>query len=117
MSDELAQQDLPVPDYDHVPVEALPERVSGLEAADMEQLISYEKANGNRPPVLLILEKRFNDLQGGGAARVRQAPGIQEASSGRTDTAEAAQVPGRAIYPEPDSGPSGGPDDRGQPGT
>lgn len=116
MSEELSQQDLPVPDYDHVPVEALPQHVSGLEAADMVQLITYEKANGNRPPVLLVLEKRFNDLQGGGGARVPRATGIQEASSGTTDTAEAAQVPGRPIY-ETGRGSNGEPADPGQPGT
>jgi hypothetical protein len=69
MNEVPQHSELPLPDYDHLPVGTLPSRISGLEEADVAQLITYEKAHGNRLPILQILEKRLHDLQGGAVPR------------------------------------------------
>ncbi|WP_411374161.1 hypothetical protein ACLH0K_14005 [Arthrobacter sp. MPF02] len=92
-------KDLPLPDYDHLPVGTLPSRISGLGEADVAQLISYEKAHGNRLPILQILEKRLHDLQGGAVPRGPEAPSTPEVSTSQADTPQSAQVPGPPINP------------------
>ncbi|CCQ44946.1 putative uncharacterized protein [Pseudarthrobacter siccitolerans] len=91
--------DLPLPDYDHLPVGTLPSRISGLEEADVAQLITYEKAHGNRLPILQILEKRLHDLQGGAEPRGPRAPSTPEVNTGQPDTSQTVNVPGPPINP------------------
>lgn len=91
--------ELPLPDYDHLPVGTLPSRISGLEEADVAQLITYEKAHGNRLPIMQILEKRLHDLQGGAVPRGPQAPSTPEVNTGQPDTPQTANVPGPPINP------------------
>ncbi len=56
---------LPLPDYDHLPVGNLASHISALSEDDVERLIDYERAHGNRLPVLQVLEHRLNALRGG----------------------------------------------------
>jgi hypothetical protein len=98
--------ELPLPDYDHLPTGTLPSRISGLEEADMAQLITYEKAHGNRLPVLQILEKRLQDLQAGAVPRGPQAPSTPEVNTGQPDTPQSAQVPGPKINPPSQGDPT-----------
>ncbi len=99
MSDVPLHKELPLPDYDHLPLGTLPTRISGLEESDMVQLINYEKAHGNRLPVLEILQKRLHDLQGGAVPRGPQAPSAPELNPSQPETAQAAQVPGPPVNP------------------
>jgi hypothetical protein len=104
MSDAAEQnvpqhKDLPLPDYDHLPVGTLPTRITGLAEADVAQLVGYEKAHGNRLPVLQILEKRLQDLQGGAVPSGPQVPSTPEVNTGTPATHQSAQVPGPPINP------------------
>jgi len=99
MTDAPLHKDLPLPDYDHLPVGTLPTRISGLDEAEMAQLITYEKAHGNRLPILQVLEKRLHDLQGGAEPRGPHAPSTPEVNTSQPDTPQSAQVPGPPINP------------------
>jgi hypothetical protein len=57
--------ELPLPDYDHLPTGTLPSRISGLNEADLTQVLAYERAHANRLPVIQILEHRLTALQNG----------------------------------------------------
>jgi hypothetical protein len=81
MTDAPLHKDLPLPDYDHLPVGTLPSRISGLEEPEVAQLISYEKEHGNRLPILQILEKRLHDLQGGAVPRGPHSPSTPEVTT------------------------------------
>jgi hypothetical protein len=106
MNDAPLHKDLPLPDYDHLPVGTLPSRISGLEEAEVAQLITYEKAHGNRLPILQILEKRLHDLQGGAVPRGPRQPSTPEVNTGPPDTAQSTSVPGPPINPPSQGDPT-----------
>lgn len=60
-----AHDDLPLPDYDHLPKGSLPARIKSLDRAGVEKLLSYEISHANRLPVVLILERRLEALADG----------------------------------------------------
>jgi hypothetical protein len=57
--------DLPLPDYDHLPLASLVQRVRTLDAAGVWQLLAFERAHGDRLPVTQVLEQRLGELDGG----------------------------------------------------
>jgi len=57
--------ELPLPDYDHLPIGSLEGRVRTLEAAGVEDLLRYERAHGDRLPVVQLLERRLEQLAAG----------------------------------------------------
>lgn len=62
MTDEL-----PIPDYDHLPENALANRVRTLDADGVEHLLDYERGHANRIQVVQLLEQRLADLRSGAA--------------------------------------------------
>ncbi len=93
----MTQHDeLPIPDYDHLPVEGLASRIRTLDAAGLETLLEYERAHADRLQVVTIMENRLADLQSGSqpsggdpaAAQPEHAPApaggsqVSEATSG-----------------------------------
>jgi hypothetical protein len=106
MNDVPQHSELPLPDYDHLPVATLPTRISGLEEADMARLVEYEKAHGNRLPVLQILEKRLQDLKGGAVPSGPRAPTTPEVNTGQPVTHQASSVPGPPINPPSQGDPT-----------
>jgi hypothetical protein len=65
LPDPPTHDELPLPDYDHLPKGSLPSRIKALDRGGVEQLLSYERAHGNRLPVVLILEQRIQTLSEG----------------------------------------------------
>ncbi|MFC8921883.1 hypothetical protein [Cellulosimicrobium sp. NPDC057127] len=63
--DGTAREELPVPDYDHLPVAALGHRIRSLDAGGVETLLAYERAHGDRLPVVQVLEQRLQELHDG----------------------------------------------------
>jgi hypothetical protein len=57
--------ELPLPDYDHLPVGSLASHISALTEEEVGRLVDYERAHGNRLPVLQVLEHRLTALQSG----------------------------------------------------
>ncbi|MCU1544878.1 MAG: hypothetical protein JWM50_2743 [Microbacteriaceae bacterium] len=65
MNDSPDHSDLPLPEYDHIPIGHLPARIAPLEAEQVQVLVDYEHEHGNRLPVLVVLEHRLEALRGG----------------------------------------------------
>lgn len=87
MSDQPLHHDqLPLPDYDHLPEGALQSRMRQLDAEGVGELLAYEKAHGNRLPVVLLLERRLEALQEGaqpsGGDPLATAPEAQPGPAG-----------------------------------
>jgi len=57
--------DLPLPDYDHLPVGSLISRIRTLDADGLQTLLGYEKAHANRIQVVQAMSRRLADLQAG----------------------------------------------------
>jgi hypothetical protein len=56
---------LPLPDYDHLPTGGLASRIRSLDAAGVQTLLDYEQAHGNRLQVVQILRNRLSGLKEG----------------------------------------------------
>ena len=56
---------LPLPDYDHLPVEGLASRIRTLDAAGLETLLQYERVHADRLQVVTIMENRLAALREG----------------------------------------------------
>ena len=98
MNDSPLHKELPLPDSDHLPVGTLPTRINGLDEADVAQLVTYEKAHGNRLPILQILEKRLQDLQSGAEPSGTRNPTTPEVQ-GNAGTPQPSSVPGPPVNP------------------
>ena len=98
---------LPLPDYDHLALGSLTSRIRSLDVAGVETLLGYEKAHGNRLPVVTVLENRLTSLHEGAE------------SSGGDPAAAAADDPGQTAggskVSEATSGPPVNPPSHGDP--
>jgi hypothetical protein len=65
MTESLSHSHLPLPEFDHIPLGTLPQRIAPLDAAGVTALLDYEKAHGNRLPVTQVLEHRIEALNNG----------------------------------------------------
>ena len=60
-----SRNELPLPDYDHLPAASVAQRIRALDAAGLATLLNYERHHGNRVPIISVLEARLNDLDAG----------------------------------------------------
>jgi hypothetical protein len=67
MSDDATphHDELPLPDYDHLPTGSLEGRLRSLDADALEQLLVYERAHGDRLPVVQLIERRLEAVRDG----------------------------------------------------
>ena len=65
MNQPLHHDQLPLPDYDHLPIGSLESRVRTLDADGVQALLDYERAHGDRLPVVTVLEQRLASLREG----------------------------------------------------
>ena len=98
MTDQPADRsDLPVPDYDHLPVGDLGHRVRSLTADQLETLLAYERAHGDRLPVVQVLQARLDDVRGGaelsGGDPTGLAPSLVDTAQGGSAASPATQGP------------------------
>ncbi|WP_432574327.1 hypothetical protein [Kineococcus sp. SYSU DK005] len=98
---------LPVPDYDHLPVATLADRIRSLDAAGVGDLIVYEEAHGAREPVLTVLRARADQLAAGAQPSGGNPAGAQP------EHAPAAQGPG--LSPSTTNAPPVNPPSHGDP--
>lgn len=63
--DDLSRDELPLPDFDHIPLGTLPTRIHPLDEAGVTQLLEWERRHGDRLPVTVVLEARIAALRGG----------------------------------------------------
>ena len=59
------RDDLPIPDYDHLPLGSLESRIRSLDQAGVEALLVHESKHGDRAPVMNVLRQRLEALQNG----------------------------------------------------
>jgi hypothetical protein len=57
--------ELPLPDYEHLPLETLKHRIRMLDANGVQKLLDYERAHGNRLPVVQAMETWLEELREG----------------------------------------------------
>ena len=105
MNDVPQHDELPLPDYDHLPTGTLPTRISGLNEAGLAQLLAYERAHGNRLPVIQVLENRLTALQNGAEPSGPAVP----------DTPEVSQTQHGSRVTPATSGPPVNPPSQGDP--
>ena len=102
-----SNDDLPIPDYDHLQVGGLTSRIRSLGAEDLQTLISYERAHAKRFQVVQIMENRLASLKAGA-----QPSGGDPAAVGADAPAPAA---GGSKVSEATSGPAMNPPSHGDP--
>ena len=98
---------LPLPDYDHLPLGGLTTRIRTLDATGVQTLLEYEKAHGNRLPVVTVLENRLTSLHEGA-----QPSGGDPAAAAADDPVHGA---GGSKVSEATSGPPMNPPSQGDP--
>ena len=98
---------LPLPDYDHLPVDGLTSRIRTLDAAGLETVLEYERAHANRLQVVTIMENRLSALRQGA-----QPSGGDPAAAAADDPVHAA---GGSKVSEATTGPVMNPPSQGDP--
>jgi len=60
-----AHDELPLPDYDHLPLASVGQRIRTLSAEQLQHLLDYERAHGDRLPVIQLMDVRLRELAEG----------------------------------------------------
>lgn len=74
----MTHHELPVPDYDQLPLAELRHRVRSLAEPDLRALVDHEREHGARVPVLEMLQARLDELRAG----AQPSPGDPAATPG-----------------------------------
>jgi hypothetical protein len=98
---------LPLPDYDHLPIGSVQSRIRSLEADQLEDLLSYEEAHGDRLPVTQVIRARLQQVRDG-------APTSGGSPLAETPEAQVAPPPGSPAGPQTE-GPTINPPSQGDP--
>jgi hypothetical protein len=90
--------ELPIPDYDQLPLTELRHRIRSLEEGQLRGLFEHEEAHGNRIPVLELLHARLRELTHGaepssgdpanapGATKTPHGSPVQESTAAEPNT-------------------------------
>ncbi|OLL76986.1 MULTISPECIES: hypothetical protein [unclassified Pseudonocardia] len=93
---------LPIPDYDNLPENALANRIRTLDADGVAQLLEYERGHANRIQVVMVLERRLGDLRSGDAAPTGGDPaGAQPEVPGTPDRGSPVEATDQQQYNQP----------------
>jgi hypothetical protein len=104
---DIDHDQLPLPDYDHLPLASVGQRIRTLDQAGLSTLLQYERQHGNRLPVTELMEARLQEL-GSGA----------EPSGGSPEGLAPERSPGPAVPRQTDqttSAPTINPPSQGDP--
>jgi hypothetical protein len=97
VNDSPHHDELPLPDYDHLPIGSVESRIRALDPEGLEALVSYERAHGNRLPVLQLLENRLAAVRGGaelsGGSPLAETPELQHAPPPASNASPQTQGP------------------------
>lgn len=99
MTDAPRHDELPLPDYDHVPVGSLASRIHSLDSTGVSQLLAYEREHGNRLPVVLVLEQRLQALEDGAQPSGSLPDDMPEVNQGRGGSPVQPETTGPPINP------------------
>jgi len=81
-SSEQLRDELPLPDYDHLPLGSLTHRIRSLDATGLSQVLDYERAHGDRLPVVQVLQARLQELQSGAEPSAGSPTGLVPEAAG-----------------------------------
>ncbi len=91
------RQQLPIPDYDHLPLPALTSRIRSLDEGALSTLLAYEQEHGARLPVVQVMEARLQQLRDGrepsGGSPLAAAPEAAPPASGSSPASPATAGP------------------------
>lgn len=76
------RQSLPIPDYDHLSVDALQHRIRSLDESGVQALLSYEEEHADRAPVTQVLRVRLDQLAKGAERSEGSANTPNDAAAG-----------------------------------
>lgn len=94
MSDPTpGHDDLPLPDYDHLPLASLVQRIRSLDAGGVRRLLAYERAHGDRLPVTQALEGRVSELDDGAEPSGGSPLGVAPEKAGPPDAPRSTSMP------------------------
>jgi hypothetical protein len=99
MNDSLPHDELPLPDYDHIPLGTLPSRISGLDENGVTQLLTFEREHGNRLPVMQVLENRLQALRDGAEPSAGLPTAMPEVIQGQAGSKVSPATAGPPINP------------------
>lgn len=99
MNDSPSHDELPLPDYDHIPLGTLPTRITGLDQQGLSELLSYERAHGNRLPVTEVLEHRMQQLRDGATPSGSTNPDTPETGDSQTGSPVQPGTAGPKVVP------------------
>ncbi len=89
--------ELPLPDYDHLPIGSLQSRIRSLDAASLKSLLAYERSHGNRLPAVQVLERRLSAVEDGAelssGSPLAETPELQHAPEPASDASPQTQGP------------------------
>jgi hypothetical protein len=91
------RDDLPLKDYDHLPVGSLISRIRTLDAEDLRTLLEFERSHANRMQVVSAMQHRLSGLADGaqpsGGDPSAATPEAAPAPSGGSKASEATSGP------------------------
>jgi hypothetical protein len=106
MTEAPDRDELPLPDFDHIPLGTLPSRITALDAAGVSQLLAYERAHGDRLPVVQVLEHRLAALEGGAEPSGSTPTTMPEMASGQGGSMVSPATSGPPINPPSQGDPT-----------
>jgi hypothetical protein len=93
----MPERDLPLPDYDHLPVGSLISRIRTLDTNGLQALLDYEKGHANRIQVVSAMQTRLSSLKNGaqpsGGDPAADTPEAAPAAAGGSKASEATSGP------------------------
>ncbi|HEY8589174.1 MAG TPA: hypothetical protein VIL55_06460 [Naasia sp.] len=95
----LKHDELPLPDYDHLPVGNLASHLQPLDATAVAQLLEYEREHGNRLPVTQVLEHRLDALRNGAEPSGTLSGAMPEVTQSQHGSPVTAATTGPKINP------------------
>ena len=93
----MTHHDLPLPDFDDLPLGSIESRVRTLDESGVQRLLDYERTHADRAAVVQILERRAEALAkgaapSGGSPDARQ-PETHTGAEGGSDVSPATTGP------------------------
>ena len=98
-SNSPRHEDLPLPDYDHLPLGTLPTRINGLDEEAVSQLLEYERAHGDRLPIVQVLEHSLDALRNGAVPSGPENPDTPEKTSSSSGSPVSPETSGPPVNP------------------
>lgn len=100
--------DLPLPDYDQLPIGSLQNRIRSLTADELREVLEYERTHAARLQVSTILQARLDELEDGAqpSGGSPDAPHPEVAPHARGGSRVSPQTAGPPINPPSQGVPS-----------